>query len=152
MLVSAQAASNCSVQLVSPCPNKDQFDVEEDNRNEPSKSCLFGISYGHQLREIFRAKYIFIALLQKLCCVSYDSYRIASNSLLQKLHEARHDAGRDDLVDRRVRLAGEQLPELGRGLQLQGRVLGEERLHHLGRYRELHGRVLLFRLYVKLGW
>ena len=62
------------------------------------------------------------------------SHRIDPNSLLQELHEAGDDAGGDDLVDGRVGLAGEQLPELGRGVQLQRRVLREERLHHLLRY------------------
>ena len=50
---------------------------------------------------------------------------------LQELDEAWHDSTLDDLFDRRVFLLGEQLPELGRSIQLARRVIREDTLDHL---------------------
>ena len=50
---------------------------------------------------------------------------------LQELDKAWHDAALDDLLDRRVLLLGEQLPEFGRSIQLARRVIREDTLNHL---------------------
>ena len=50
----------------------------------------------------------------------------------EELDEAAHDTGLDDLLDGRVALLGQQLAELGRGLDLLVDLLGKDALDHLG--------------------
>mmetsp|Transcript_10511 Transcript_10511/g.23775 ORF Transcript_10511/g.23775 Transcript_10511/m.23775 type:complete len:359 (+) Transcript_10511:686-1762(+) len=53
---------------------------------------------------------------------------IRSGNLLQELHESRHDAGIDDLLDGRVLLHAQEFPEGLRGGELSRRVLGGQLL------------------------
>jgi hypothetical protein len=50
----------------------------------------------------------------------------------QELDEAAHDAGLDDLLDRRVALFAEQFPELCGGLDLEVNLVREDAGDHLG--------------------
>lgn len=50
----------------------------------------------------------------------------------EELDEAAHDAGLDDLLNGRVALLGQQLAELGCGLDLLVDLLGKDALDHLG--------------------
>lgn len=49
----------------------------------------------------------------------------------EKLDEAADNTGLDHLLDRRVALLGQQLPEPGSSLDLEVDLLGEDALHHL---------------------
>lgn len=51
----------------------------------------------------------------------------------QELDKAAHDARLDDALDGGVALLGQQLAELGRGLDLLVDLLGEDALDHLGK-------------------
>lgn len=49
----------------------------------------------------------------------------------EELDKSADDAGLYDLLDRRVALLGEKLPESSGGLDLQVNLIGEDALHHL---------------------
>lgn len=49
----------------------------------------------------------------------------------QELDKAADDASLDDLLDGRIALLGQELPESGCGLDLQVDLIGEDALHHL---------------------
>lgn len=53
----------------------------------------------------------------------------------EEFHKTAHDAGFDNTLDGGVPLLGQQLPELGRALDLRLNLVGEDTLHHL---REFH--------------
>lgn len=53
----------------------------------------------------------------------------------KEFHKTAHDTGFDNTLDRGVPLLGQQLPELGRALDLRLNLVGENTLNHL---REFH--------------
>ena len=123
MLVSAQAASNCSGGLSWRCHHKSRG---------RAGGCV-------SLRRVLK--------VMKSC-----EREEHGCPYLEELHEARHHAGVDDVLDGRVLLDREQLPELGGCLELVCRVVRADPSHHLRQVLETLGHGVVRDQATGLAW